>query len=80
MVFAARGGNWLHLIPIVLSIAITCAIAYALLRVAGRVQKIFGHSGIMVIERVMGLLLAAIAVQFMSDGLVEVLRAAGHVG
>ena len=80
MVIAARGGNWLHLIPVILSIVITCAIAYVLLRAAGRIQKFLGHSGIMVIERVMGLLLAAIAVQFISDGLLEVLRSSGHVG
>ena len=60
------------------SITITCGVTYALLRVADRIKKIMGHSGIAVLERVMGLLLAAIAVQFMADGVVEVWQATGH--
>ncbi|HEY3445151.1 MAG TPA: MarC family protein [Myxococcales bacterium] len=75
MVVAGRGKDWLHLIPVLLSIGLTCAIAYALLRVASRIQKLFGHGGIAVLERVMGLLLAAIAVQFISDGAVEIFQA-----
>ena len=78
MVMSARGGNWLHLIPVVGSIAITCGVAYALLRIAERIQKLLGHTGIAVLERVMGLLLAAIAVQFMSDGVLEVIRGTGQ--
>jgi multiple antibiotic resistance protein len=80
MVMSARGGNWLHLIPVVLSVAITCGVAYALLRAASRIQSILGRSGIAVLQRVMGLLLAAIAVQFMTDGLLEVLRSTGQAG
>ena len=81
MVMAGRGGKgFLHLVPIVGSIAITCAVTYALLRVADRIQKIMGHSGIAVLGRVMGLLLTAIAVQFISDGVAEMWLAVGHVG
>lgn len=76
MVTAGRGKDWLHIIPVLLSIVITCGVAYALLRAAGRMQKWLGTSGIAVLERVMGLLLAAIAVQFMVDGVVDVLRSA----
>ncbi|MGC4117118.1 MAG: MarC family protein [Myxococcales bacterium] len=77
MVIAGRGRDWLHLVPVLLSIVLTCTIAYALLRVASRIQKLMGRGGIAVLERVMGLLLAAIAVQFISDGAVEIFQAAG---
>ncbi|MBI5542469.1 MAG: NAAT family transporter, partial [Deltaproteobacteria bacterium] len=80
MVMAGRGRDWLHLIPVVLSVAVTCGVTYALLRAASRIQRLLGHSGIAVLERVMGLLLAAIAVQFVADGALELWREAGTGG
>lgn len=69
MVLAARGPNWTYSIPVVASIAITCFVTYLLLRVATRLNRILGTTGIAVMERIMGLLLAAIAVQFVADGI-----------
>lgn len=69
MVLAARGPNWTYSIPVVASIAITCFVTYLLLRVATRLNRILGTTGIAVLERIMGLLLAAIAVQFVADGI-----------
>lgn len=68
MVLAARGPNWTYAIPVVISIGITCIITYLLLRAAGRLNRLLGTTGIAVLERIMGLLLAAIAVQFVADG------------
>ncbi len=78
MVMAGRGKDWLHLIPVVLSVALTCGITYVLLRASGRIQKLLGHGGIAVLERVIGLLLAAIAVQFVADGVRECWLQSGH--
>lgn len=69
MVLAAKGPNWTYAIPVVVSIAITCLVAYLLLRVATRLNRLLGTTGIAVLERIMGLLLAAIAVQFVADGI-----------
>ena len=41
---------------------------------AGLVQRALKASGVAVLERVMGLILAAIAVQFMADGVKELWR------
>jgi len=68
MVLAARGPHWTYAIPVVASIGITCIITYVLLRAAGRLNRLLGTTGIAVLERIMGLLLAAIAVQFVADG------------
>jgi multiple antibiotic resistance protein len=69
MVLAARGPNWTYCIPVVASIAVTCLVAYLLLRAATRLNRLFGTTGIAVLERIMGLLLAAIAIQFVADGI-----------
>ena len=69
MVLAARGPHWTYAIPVVLSIGLTCLITYVLLRAAGRLNRLLGTTGIAVLERIMGLLLAAIAVQFVADGI-----------
>ncbi len=76
-VLAGRGPTWPYVIPVLFAIAVTCAAAYLLLRIAGRINGLLGRSGIAVLERIMGLLLAAIAVQFMADGVRELLRAGG---
>jgi multiple antibiotic resistance protein len=69
MVLAARGRDWTYTIPVVASIAVTCLLTYLLLRAAARLNRLLGTTGIAVLERIMGLLLAAIAVQFVADGI-----------
>lgn len=64
-----RAGNVLHAIPVILSIAITCAASYAMLRAAGRIARLLGVTGLNVMNRVIGLIIGALAVQFMFDGL-----------
>lgn len=68
MVLAARGPDWTYSIPVVASIAVTCFVTYLLLRAAPQLNRLFGTTGIAVLERIMGLLLAAIAIQFVADG------------
>ena len=74
MVLMSRGKGLLSAVPVLLAIALTFAGSYALLRGAAVVQRFLGRTGIAILERVMGLLLAAIAVQFMADGGLELLR------
>lgn len=74
MVLMSRGKGLWTAVPVLLSIAITFAASYALLRGAAMVQRFLGRTGIAILERVMGLLLAAIAVQFMADGAQELLQ------
>jgi multiple antibiotic resistance protein len=79
MVLASRHAAPIYLLPVIGAIAVTCVAAYVLLRLATPFNRLFGHSGIAVLERVMGLLLAAIAVQFMVDGANELLGLAGRL-
>lgn len=63
---------WLA-IPVLLAIAATAALSYLILSGASRVDRVLGRTGLNILERVGGLLLAAIAVQFVIDGLAEAL-------
>ncbi len=64
-----RAGRTLFMVPVVLSIAITCAASYAMLRAATRIARFLGITGLNVMNRVIGLIIGAIAVQFIFDGL-----------
>lgn len=69
MVLMARGGDsLLSAVPVLVAIVLTFLTSYFVLRAAGFVQRVLKQSGVAILERVMGLILAAIAVQFIADG------------
>jgi multiple antibiotic resistance protein len=63
-----RAPQFLYAIPVILSIALTCLASYAMLRAAGGVAKVLGVTGLSVMNRIIGLIIGAIAVQFLFDG------------
>jgi multiple antibiotic resistance protein len=67
----ARAGAWWHAIPVLGAIAATAVASYFILAGAARTERVLGRTGLAILERAAGLLLVAIAVQFMLDGLVE---------
>ncbi|MFA5633467.1 MAG: MarC family protein, partial [Porticoccaceae bacterium] len=54
--------------PLVVAIFICCLIVYLALHFADLLRRLLGVGGIRVVTRLMGLLLAVIAVQFMVNG------------
>ncbi len=67
----ARGGAWWHAAPVLGAIAVTAFASYLILASAPRVERFLGRTGLAILERAAGLLLVAIAIQFMLDGLAE---------
>ena len=67
----SKAGRALYAIPVVLSIAVTCAGAYLMLRAATRISKLLGVTGMTVMNRLIGLIIGALAVQFIFDGVKE---------
>ncbi len=67
----ARTEVWWHRLPVLGAIALTAVACYVTLAGASRTEKVLGRTGLAIVERAAGLLLVAIAVQFMMDGLTE---------
>jgi len=61
---------WQHAI-IYSTIAATALASFLILNGAGRVQRYLGETGIRILMRLMGLLLVALAVQFVANGLTD---------
>jgi multiple antibiotic resistance protein len=68
-IIAAEGGGIVHQAVVVLCIAIVCLVAWLTLRAAHRIAARMGTTGLNVATRILGLLLAAMAVQTMAVGL-----------
>jgi len=72
MVLMSGAPNWWYAIPIVAAIAITAVSCYWILAAADRVRGYLGETGIRILTRMMGLLLTAIAVQFVLNGFADI--------
>jgi multiple antibiotic resistance protein len=72
MVLESQAPDWRHAVIVFSAIAFTVAISYVVLAAADRVRSFLGETGIRVLTRMMGLLLTAIAVQFVLNGLKDV--------
>jgi len=67
----ARSGHAIYAVPVVICIGITCFISYLMLRAAVRISRLLGVTGMTVLNRVIGLIIGALAVQFVFDGLAD---------
>ena len=68
-IIAAEGGSLVHQATIVLCIAVVCLVSWLTMRAASRIAARMGTTGLNVATRILGLLLAAMAVQTMAVGL-----------
>ena len=68
LMMAEAGGDPLRELMVLLALLAVMAMTLALLLVAGKMQQYLGVTGQNVITRVVGILLAALAVQFVFDG------------
>jgi multiple antibiotic resistance protein len=64
-----NSGDLVGLVGIHLVMVLVLGITYLLFRASGRVERLLGPIGIVVLTRLFGILLAALSVQFVLDGL-----------
>lgn len=69
MVLIARADTLSKRAIVFAAIAFTCLVAWLLLSGADRIQRTLGKTGMNVLHRIMGLILAATAMQFVIDGI-----------
>ena len=58
-----------HIIPVIFCIVLVCLLLWLILRMATPIGKILGHTGLNIINRLFGLILASIAVEIIANGL-----------
>jgi multiple antibiotic resistance protein len=71
MVLASQSKTLVELAAVYGSILLTAVVSYITLRLGARLIAVLGRTGIRVLTRIMGLLLAAIATQFILTGISE---------
>ena len=71
MVLVAGAHTWWQQVIIYAAIIVTAFAAYFILASASRVRHYLGDTGIRILTRLMGLLLVALAVQFVVNGLID---------
>jgi len=76
-IIAAEGGGLVHQLVIVLCIAVVCLVSWLTMRAAHRIASRMGTTGLNVATRILGLLLAAMAVQTMAVGLKQLFPGLG---
>jgi multiple antibiotic resistance protein len=70
IMFVSNGESWLSSVAIMLpAIALGLIADYVTLRCSTLLIKVFGTMGIFIMEKIMGLILAGFAIQFIYDGL-----------
>jgi multiple antibiotic resistance protein len=71
MVLMGQSSQWWQTVSICVAVVITAVLSYWILAGADGVRRYLGDTGSRVLTRLMGLLLTAIAVQFILNGLVD---------
>jgi multiple antibiotic resistance protein len=69
VMIAAADRHWLHLAAITTAITLVCLFLWLMLRLAAPINRLLGNVGLNIANRLLGLLLAAIAIESMADGL-----------
>jgi multiple antibiotic resistance protein len=68
-IVAAQAGDTVHIAGLVVCIALVCVLLWSILRVAEPIGSRLGTTGLNIATRLLGLLLAAIAIEMMAGGL-----------
>ena len=74
MILANSINTFVEKIVFIFSLFLTLFISYLIFQMAGRITRTLGTIGIRILQRIMGLLLCVIAIQFISDGILNTFK------
>lgn len=69
IIAAQSAPGWFHRALIIACVVVVCALTWAVLKLAGPIGARLGQTGLNISTRLLGLLLAALAIQTMAEGL-----------
>jgi multiple antibiotic resistance protein len=67
-------GDWLAMSLLIAIIAVLLAICFLVFLMSGTLKRLLGPRGLIIAGRLLGVLLAAMAVQFVADGVLALAR------
>ena len=74
MILSANSQNYVDKFVFITMLILTLLITYLIFQTSGRISKFFGTIGLRILQRIMGLLLMVIAVQFVIDGIIPIIK------
>lgn len=77
-IIAAQAGGMVHILALIACVAVVCAVLWLMLRIAHAVGDRLGTTGLNIATRLLGLILAAIAIETMADGLKDLFPGLAH--
>lgn len=81
VIYAEKTRHWWELAVLVGYGVVVALATYAVFSAAGRIARVLGQTGINIMTRLMGLILAALAVELLADGLMKLFPVlASHLG
>jgi multiple antibiotic resistance protein len=78
VIYAERTRHWWQLAVLVGYGVVVALATFAVFSASGRIARALGQTGITIMTRLMGLILAALAVELLADGLTKLFPALGH--
>jgi multiple antibiotic resistance protein len=69
MILLASGEDWLVVGGVLGVMGVVVLLVFALFLLAAPIERLLGATGVKVVTRLMGMLLAALSVQFVVDGM-----------
>ena len=74
MIFSSSAETYLHKVTLVITLVLVLFISYNIFQFSGRLSTKLGTIGLRILQRIMGLLLMVIAIEFIIDGLTPIVR------
>lgn len=71
VIYAEKTRHWWELAVLVGYGVVVALVTYLVFTASGRIAKVLGQTGINIMTRLMGLILAALAVELLADGLIK---------